>query len=295
MRKAALAPIQMKIWAFERLLAAIARRSQSGASLMETNGGIANGLRLMMPSSKHSLLFGHPGNHKAERATLALAQALARHSAAFLDVGANEGLFAFTIATASAADAPGIHCFEPDPELFARLDENLRRNSINACAINTAVGARNGTATFYRNLSDDASGSLTSYFANKHETIPIEVPVLALGDYLVRSGLQRACVKVDVEGAGLGVWEGIGKAFDRIDWLIMEMLEPEINAGLPRRIMADAGWHAYYIRDFNLVHSIDGEFDYQAPFYNWLLCGTRPELLGELLAKTPFHVIGAKR
>jgi hypothetical protein len=71
----------------------------------------------------------------------------------------------------------------------------------------------------------------------------------------------------------------------------MEMLDPEMKAGLPRRIMAETGWHAYYIRDFSLIRSLDGEFEYRPPFFNWLLCAAPPATLRDVLAGTPFRVV----
>ena len=60
----------------------------------------------------------------------------------------------------------------------------------------------------------------------------------------------------------------------------MEMLAPEIEAGLPRGIR-EGGLKAYYIRDFELIPSVDGEFEYVAPFWNWLFCRLSPsELVG---------------
>jgi FkbM family methyltransferase len=291
-RRAALAPVEIKTPLFERTLSEIAWRAPMAARLVETNGGISNRLRLLLPAHKHNLLFGRPCHSEAERGTLALAKTLARRSRTFLDVGANEGLFTLAIAADAEAGACGaIHCFEPDPALFARLQENLRRNRIDACAVNAALGREAGMGTFYRNHSDENSGSLTTYFADQHEVAAIEVPVRTLGDYLADNDLRHVCAKIDVEGAGVAVWEGIGGACRRIDWLIMEMLDPEMKAGLPGRIMAETGWHAYYIRDFSLIRSLGGEFEYRAPFYNWLLCAASPATLREVLSGTRFRVV----
>lgn len=260
--------------------------------LVDTNGGIANDLRLFWPSTKQVLLYGKPSHHISERATVALAKVLAVHSEVFADVGANEGLFTFSIAAALGPDRhASIHAFEPDPDLYARLAANLSRNNINARANRIAVGDRVGTQTFYRNLNDDSSGSLTTYFVGRHETAAIETVVTTLADYLAENQLSHACVKVDVEGAGQAVWTGTKAGRDRIDWLIYEILAPEVEAELPKWIMADTGWNAYYIRDFDLVRSVGGEFEYREPFYNWLFCAAQYEELAAVLKGSRFRLI----
>jgi FkbM family methyltransferase len=290
--KAACAPLAVKTLWFARLASTAARNSKRLlGTLVETNAGIGSRLRLLVPSNKTDLLFGRPDHWVAERATLALACELSRHSSAFLDVGANEGLFTFAVAQHWKAGCHGIHCFEPDATVFSRLQHNLERNRIDAKAVQAAVGAETGTTAFYRNLSDDHSGSLTAHFADQqHRVIATQTRVVALADYLRQHNCRNACVKVDVEGAGVAVWDGAKAALDRIDWLICEIIGPEARANLPKRIITESGWCAYYIRDFTLVPSRDGSFEYHAPFYNWLFCRLRPWELATQLAETSFVI-----
>jgi hypothetical protein len=69
------------------------------------------------------------------------------------------------------------------------------------------------------------------------------------------------------------------------------MLAPEIEDQLPARIIRQTGWHAYYIRDFELIVSTDGEFAYVWPFWNWLFCDLDPSALRHRLSGTGFRVI----
>ena len=50
------------------------------------------------------------------------------------------------------------------------------------------------------------------------------------------------------------------------------------------------GLKAYYIRDFELIPSVDGEFEYVAPFWNWLFCRMSPNELAARLSATGFRV-----
>jgi FkbM family methyltransferase len=93
-----------------------------------------------------------------------------------------------------------------------------------------AVAERSGTATFFKNLSDDSSGSLSSLFTQQHVTHAETVETVSLAEYLGAQGIGSALVKVDVEGTGEKVWNGAVETSRSIRYLVMEMLAPEIEA-----------------------------------------------------------------
>jgi FkbM family methyltransferase len=292
LKKAALAPPAIKTPGFARVATAIASRCLLDTAVVETNMGLSDSFHLSVPPNKGALLFGRPNHGVAERATIALVRALAPWSDAFLDVGANEGLFTFSL----AADLPPsqhskIHCFEPDADLFARLRSNLAKNTIGAHVNNIAVSDIVGRQVFYRNLTDDSSGSLTTHFAEYHKTIATAVETTTLAHYLVEHSLNRACVKIDVEGAGVSVWSGTRTQRDRIAWLVMEIIGPETDAQLPGQIITETGWNGYYIRDYELVPSRAGEFEYVTPFYNWLFTSADLSALRAALAGTALRIV----
>lgn len=270
------------------MASALANRC-SVSDQLETNLGISNKLRLRIPASKCDLVFGRPEHLTAERATLDLVRILARDADAFLDVGANEGLYTFTVA--ATAKGPSIHAFEADVEICARLGANIIRNNISASLHNVAVSDRLGTQTFFRNLTDDSSGSLTDFFRQKHETVAVEVKTTTLTHYLKHQDIRRGCIKVDVEGAGHAVWFGLRDEIDRVGCLVIETIGPESKGGLVAQIISEAGLHAYYIRDYELVHSPTGERDYIAPFLNWLLCRLSPDELKGTLHGSAFSIV----
>ena len=289
-------PCALKAANVARGMSAIARRVDGLEALIETNGGIADNLRLLIPSGKSDLLYGRPDQQLSERATLALAMALARGSRTFVDIGANEGIFTFSIAhMLGAARHAQIHAFEPDPELFGRLQTNLDRNAITVQLSNAAVGNHIGMQTFHRNLDDDSSGSLTTFFSQTHRTSAIQMQVTTLTNYLEVHALEQVCVKVDVEGAGAAVWDGARAGQRRLKWMLVEIIGPELEAKLPERIIAETGWNAFYIRDFDLVRSKGGEYEYVAPFYNWLFCPAAANDLAALLENTRFRVLQSER
>lgn len=262
--------------------------------LQETNLGIAPDLRVAVPASKVDLLYGRPDHNLSERATVELVKRLSHYTRAFIDVGANEGLYTFAVAKdRSRRTSLDLHAFEPDPRLFHRLQDNIRRNGLKVRVNREALSDHDGRGTFHQNLTSDLSGSLTDHFTSAHQTSAIEVPVTTLAGYLSRHDVDDAGIKVDVEGGGDAVWRGATGAHSRIAFLIVEMLRPELDAALPRRIIEETGWNAYYIRDYELVRSLAGEFTYKHPFYNWLFTRLPSSELQTSLQATRFRVLSA--
>jgi FkbM family methyltransferase len=292
LKGAALLPPLLKGAALERLCVRMSRNAVDRERLIGTNLGISRRLRCAIPIYKAQYVFGHPQNHVMERSTLGLAQELSKDCMHFLDVGANEGIYTFSVFFARNGDVV-VHWFEPDETLSKRLANNLQQNAIRAYGNVVAASDATGRATFFRNLSDDASGSLTTYFADKHAIHPEVVNAIRLADYVSAKQISRALIKVDVEGASSQVWSGLSESSETVSYLIMEMLAPDISKHLPARIVRETGWHAYYIRDFDLVASDRGEFEYVTPFLNWLFCGLAPAPLARRLSSTKFRVVTA--
>jgi FkbM family methyltransferase len=286
--RAATAPPRWKTPLFERACGRLVRHVRATGDLIVTNFGLNADLRCLVPLNKTNYAFGKFERMLSERATFALVRELAADCDEFVDVGANEGAFTFLIHN----DHPQmrLHWFEPDRQLARRLSKNLSRNNIVACGNEMAVAERKGTATFFKNLSDDLSGSLTNQFTQKHVTCAETVETISLAKYIRAQGIGRALVKVDVEGAGEKVWDGAVETAKSIRYLVMEMLASEIEAGLPARIITEADVKAYYINDYELVPSIDGSFEYVPPFWNWLFCRLSPSELAVRLAAIEFRV-----
>jgi FkbM family methyltransferase len=292
LRRAALASPVFKTQNFERLFARISNNGMDGDQLIETNFGLAPQMRCQVPLHKAPYAFGRPQNSVMERGTIALVSELSKDCLNFLDVGAHEGIFTFSVFRSIGKEII-LHWFEPDSILFSRLSKNLQRNCIEAHANRVAAADHNGCSTFFRNLTDDLSGSLDTYFRNRHLTLPETVETIRLSDYFARKRVSRAMVKVDVEGTGVQVWTGLAECCREISYLVIEMLAPETEDQLPARIIRQTGWHAYYIHDFELIESRNGEFTYVEPFWNWLFCGLDPSALKHRLSNTGFRVISA--
>jgi FkbM family methyltransferase len=170
-----------------------------------------------------------------EPETLDVWLALLAESSVVFDVGAYVGIFAMS----AAIGAPDrqVHAFEPVPESFARLNENLRANRLtNVRAVPAAVGAIDGEITLH--VPDGVW--LPSHSSTKEDfrtgTRPVPVAVTTLDRYAKERGLERVdLMKIDTEGNEDEVLAGAGELFARSrPYVICEVLkgltEERLNA-----------------------------------------------------------------
>lgn len=117
-----------------------------------------------------------------------------------VDIGANLGFVAMYLKV-KYPDAR-IVCVEPDPDNFAQLALNMAQ-FVGAQCIPAAVGAVQGTATFYRNPVFHMRHSLIAHDGAEQ----INVPVITLSDVLDEAKIDTAdLVKCDVEGGEINVF-----------------------------------------------------------------------------------------
>jgi len=273
-----------------RASAALARRTAHKPPAFVTNLGMHAGLLFEVPADHFVALFGTPDLYAGERGALALAAHLSHHADAFVDIGAHVGYFTTYVATHGRPDVP-IVFLEPDVDLFRALERNVQASRLrHVRGFSIAVGDTDGTRPFYRNRTDSLSGSLTPMFSDRHDIDCATVAVRTFAGLATELGFRRACVKVDVEGAEAAFVAGARPAVDRIAFLIMEVLGPAHRDGFVAKVIAETGWHAYYINDEVLEPSLDGSFQYREPEYNWLFCDRSPAALADILKGSRLRV-----
>ena len=116
-----------------------------------------------------------------------------------VDVGAHLGWFSIRAARAGAR----VIAFEPNPDTRPLLQRNLADNGVaeRVTVVGKAVSDAPGTLTFWRSPAGDTSSLLRPAEGER----PVELEVVALDDVVTE---PVAVVKVDVEGAELGVIAG---------------------------------------------------------------------------------------
>lgn len=135
-----------------------------------------------------------------EPETMRVFLTLLEHSASFIDVGANTGIFALTAAVLDPRRR--VYAFEPVPQIAARLQQHVRLNAVENLVIEVAaVTDCDGEVTLYvpaTGASLPTSASLQPGF--KGQTVRVTVPGVRLDSYLAR---RRAgpidLLKIDTE------------------------------------------------------------------------------------------------
>lgn len=170
------------------------------------------GLNGQKPLELERRLFGYELTLKAHRGTahmllylrgekflsdVAIIDPHVRPGMVAFDVGANIGYLSLYLRSRIGPDGQ-LHCFEPEPENFAELDANLRRNNLDNChAVQAAVGAGEGTQPLVPGVT---------------------VPVVTLDGFIAKHGVPRVdFVRIDVQGGELDVLQGMKAVLSRRD------------------------------------------------------------------------------
>ena len=275
-----------------RLLSSVATRCNDLPAMLTTNLGIRPKLRVEISSSKLPLLFGKPSLFIGERASLDLALTLFRHSSCFIDVGSDNGLYVFYLRCRARSNKP-IYFFESDPNLFEQLELNIRVNGLKyVTGYQTTLADSSGKMVLVKIRSGDSSGSLiNSDWPQILE--PIAVEKTSFGDFVAAHSLEHVCARIDVGGAEEAFFDGAKSALGKLDYLIIGIPGSAIERRLPSRVIREGNFHAYYINDYKLEHSMFGESKHVEPFHNWLFCVENPVNLRAKLTRTKFRVVDA--
>jgi FkbM family methyltransferase len=168
------------------------------------------------------------GRYEAQET--ALVRSVLRPDMSFVDVGANWGYF--TLIAAHMVGAAGrVLSLEPDPRLFARLNEGVTRNGLTQVTpLPVAAGAETATLSLsgYDEKSDNFGLSRVAG-APAADGVEFAIAARALDDVLDEAGLASVdLLKMDIEGyegfalSGMKRWLAAG----RIKRIILE-LHPE--------------------------------------------------------------------
>lgn len=139
-----------------------------------------------------------------------------------IDIGG--GIGDFTVFAAHRRPNARVYAFEPTPESFALLEENLHRNKVtNVQAYGEAVWSSTGSLAI-----DTTTGEPGQYISRQPgESTPVgrvQVPSVSLEDLFNRLGLERCdLMKMDCEGAEYPILFNAPEAvLSRIQRLVME-------------------------------------------------------------------------
>jgi FkbM family methyltransferase len=130
------------------------------------------------------------------------------------DVGAHRGDIALHIDTLLSPDV--IHAFEPNPEVFGKLQDAVSKAKAKMILNNVGVGSENSMQTFYDLNQTGSSSFLTLNPSSPYtqgiglvETSSYDVPVITLDSYCANMGVTSVdYLKIDVQGYEFNVLQG---------------------------------------------------------------------------------------
>lgn len=172
----------------------------------------------------------------------AIQQALLQHlrpGMTFYDLGANIGFFSL-LAARIVGPTGRVVSFEADPEIAARLRENLACNKFTYAAVEEkAVWSEPTTVSFTRVDSftspDRGLGHVSTGDSLGADTISVEAVSL---DQFISSHPAPDLLKCDVEGAETAVFEGAEQLLrHNRPILLIEMHSPENHRALTRKFV----------------------------------------------------------
>lgn len=200
---------------------------------VQIQAGPAQGLWIRLnPRTGYNVLHGI-GEPNSERAM----QLHLRPRMTMYDLGANIG-FLSLIAARLVGPSGRVFSFEADPEIAARLRENLSHNNFaHAVVIEKAVWSESGAVSFARvDTSTSPDRGLGRVFSGDATAAgAIHVPAISLDDFIL-SHPAPDFVKCDVEGSEVAVFQGAERLLREVrPILLVEMHSAESRAALAQR------------------------------------------------------------
>jgi FkbM family methyltransferase len=201
-----------------RLILGVLFRLEPGNAVISPAGPVGNRFRMRLSWRGH--MYYVLGFYEPELIRT-LAQLL-QPGDTCLDIGGHAGYLAIIMARLVGPQGRVV-AFEPVPENFAALKENIELNGLaNVTVECVAMGEKEGSMELI--CAKDQSLSWTASAAGYSmpaEPVRISVPVLSLDRYLQRHPLRPALLKIDVEGAELLVLQGARETLREIRPLVL--------------------------------------------------------------------------
>lgn len=152
------------------------------------------------------------------------------------DIGANVGLFTL-ICSEYVGNSGSVHAFEPSPQTFNWLEQNVKSNKLNNVILNQlAVSDKDGTISFH--ISEEGYDAFNSIVKPSKglNYITETVNCLTLDSYVEKHNLQGKIqiIKIDVEGFEISLLSGASKTLsaENAPDLVVEFTESNAeNAG----------------------------------------------------------------
>lgn len=156
-----------------------------------------------------SLGFDLINGEKFENATRDLLRQTIQEGMTVLDVGANIGYYSVQMASL-VGNTGKVYAFEPNPAMIEELNRNIKLNQLtNVEVVPVALANAKGRMPFYNPKTGwEGHGSLKQNSTFNAQNV-IEIVASRLDDVMMEKSIHKVdFIKIDVEGAELGVIQG---------------------------------------------------------------------------------------
>jgi FkbM family methyltransferase len=150
------------------------------------------------------------------------------------DIGANVGWYSIHIANILKKGV--VYCFEPIPETYNKLQNNIAVNNLtNIQPIQLALSEKTQTLSFFYSPKQTGASSYRNITENEN-AIHLELKSISLDEFVEEKNIQKIdLIKCDVEGAELFVYQGGLKS--------IEKYKPIVFTEMLRKWAAKFGYH----------------------------------------------------
>lgn len=206
---------------------------------------------------------------------------LLKGSTVVLDVGASTGLFSMLAAV--GCPERQVHAFEPAPETYRYLTENLEKNGLNNVApVCGCLLDFDGEAPLYLNHSAALPFSSSNIAGYRDAKLALTASAMKIDTYAEMNNLPPIdLIKIDAEGNDHLVLKGAKGVLERDQPLIICEVLHEDTDRLLNTVLEGSNYRYYMITDDGLVeqHSILGDNAYRYRNFLFLPAGKADRVL----------------
>ena len=161
-----------------------------------------------------------------------------------LDIGANIGWYSLVL---SYSAKPQVFAFEPEPNNFKLLSENVAMNHRdNITVVNAAVDNKEGIMQLH--LYKDYNQGRHSFIKHEKSKVTVDVKTIVLDKFLRENGVSEKKIKflkIDIEGYEFTALRGASHALT-----LTENVLSEFSPGIMEQINEDAMKYVEYMNGF---------------------------------------------